>query len=100
MIDFLQPGWMYAAAGIALPVAVHLWNVRRGKVLKVGSVALLLQQTTKNTSSIQLHQLLLLVLRCMLMVLLALLLAKPLWVGNSRYAAGWVLLDKNDVPQT
>jgi hypothetical protein len=41
MLHLLQPIWLAAMAAISFPVAVHLWNDRRGKVLRIGSVALL-----------------------------------------------------------
>jgi hypothetical protein len=41
MLQLLEPIWLAAAAAISVPVAVHLWNDRRGKVLLIGSVALL-----------------------------------------------------------
>jgi hypothetical protein len=84
---------MFAAAGILIPIAIHLWNVRQGKILKVGSVALLAEQAIQNTSSIKLHELLLLLLRCLLILLLAVLLAKPQWLpANSAKEKGWVLV--------
>jgi hypothetical protein len=98
---FLQPVWMFAAAGIIIPIAVHLWNVRRGKVLKVGSVALLTAQAVKNTSSIKLNELLLLLLRCLLILLLAALLAKPQWAPTGRAKEkGWLLIPKQQFSQT
>lgn len=69
-------------------------------MLKIGSVALLTQDTVRNTSSIKLHDLLLLLLRCLLIILLAMLLAQPQWAANKNKQAGWVLIDKTDVQQT
>lgn len=91
---------MFAATGMIILVIIHLWNVRQGKVLKVGSVALLSKQTTKTTSSIKLHDLLLLILRCLLILLLAILLAQPQWTNTAAENKGWVLVDKNDMDET
>ncbi len=92
---------MWAAAGITIPVIIHLWNVQQGKILKVGSIALLAKDTTRNTSSIKLHELLLLLLRCLLIILLAMLLSQPLWRSTATGSQkGWVLIDKTDVHQT
>lgn len=86
---------MFAAAGILIPIAVHLWNVRQGKILKVGSVALLEQQALKSSSSIKLNELLLLLLRCLLIILLAVLLAKPQWQAAGKTGEkGWLLIPR------
>lgn len=84
---------------VAIPIAIHLFNVQQGKILKVGSVALLTKNAVTTTSRIKLHQLLLLLLRCLFIILLALMLAQPRWQGNSKQQ-GWVLLDKNNAQQT
>lgn len=86
---------MFAAAGILIPIAVHLWNVRQGKILKVGSVALLAEQALKSSSSIKLNELLLLLLRCLLIILLAMLLAKPQWqYAGKTGEKGWLLIPR------
>ena len=101
MFNLLQPIWMFAVAGIAIPIALHLWNVRQGKVLKVGSVALLTEQPVKNSSSIKLNELLLLLLRCLLITLAAVLLAKPQWTPAKNTAKnGWVLIPKAEFSKT
>lgn len=85
--------------GIVAPIIIHLWNTQQGKILKVGSVALLTKNAVKSSSSIKLHELLLLLLRCLLIILLAALLSKPQWHSNKSAGKGWVLLDKNDAQQ-
>jgi len=81
--------------GVAIPIAIHLWNVQQGKILKVGSTALLTKDAVKTTSRIKLHDLLLLLLRCLFIILLSLLLAQPRWQGNTNKQQGWVLIDMN-----
>jgi len=96
----LQPGFLFLSLAVVVPVIIHLWYIQQGKVLKVGSVALLTKDITKTSSSIKLHDLLLLFLRCLLILLLAVLLSQPQWTGNTRKEKGWVLIDKGDVAQT
>jgi len=92
---------MYATAGIIIPVAIHLWNVKQGKILKVGSIALLTLNATKNTSSLKLNELLLLLLRCLMIVLLAVLLSQPQWkTARKNGQTGWVLINKEELKQT
>lgn len=96
MFQLLQPIWLWAISGIMVPVIIHLWNVREGKTLKVGSISLLQESARQHARSLRLKDLLLLLLRCLLIVVLAFLLAKPVWKkqlfsGNEK---GWVLIEK------
>ena len=80
-------------AGIAIPVIIHLWNNKQGKVLRIGSIALLEKGSRKQARSSRLSEWWLLLLRCLLFLLLALLLAAPLWRISSRQekTKGWIL---------
>ncbi|HEX8358105.1 MAG TPA: BatA domain-containing protein [Segetibacter sp.] len=99
MFQFLQPILLFAIAGIVVPVIIHLWNIKQGKTLKIGSIALLTQGSRRSAKSLKVTDLLLLFLRCLLLILLAFLLAKPVWqkklfAGNDK---GWILLEKEKV---
>lgn len=91
---FLHPIWFFALTAISIPVAIHLWNIRKGKTLKVGSIALITAGSQKRTVSRRLSELLLLLLRCLLLILLAFILAIPLWnrSNNSLKTKGWLLI--------
>jgi Aerotolerance regulator N-terminal len=93
MLHLLQPIWLAAMAAISVPVAVHLWNDRRGKVLRIGSVALLSGVTTRLAWSRRITQWLLLLLRCLLLLALAFLLAGPYWTRLAPEGKGWVLVE-------
>ena len=80
MLQFIQSIWLWAAAAIIIPVIIHLWNVKQGKTLKVGSIALFTESAELHASSVKLSQLLLLLLRCLILMVLAMLLAKPFYV--------------------
>lgn len=98
MFQFLQPIWLSALAGIAVPVIIHLWNQRPGKTLKVGSVSLVTESLQRYQNRIQLSEILLLILRCLLIGFIALALTGPQWrspVGSN--AKGWLLMDRKDV---
>ena len=88
---FLQPIWLAAMAGMILPVIVHFWNDRRGKVLRIGSIHLLEEASPRMSWSRLPSQWWLLLLRCLLVMALALLLAGPYW--EHRGPKGWVLAD-------
>ena len=90
MLQLLNPIWLVAMSGIVVPVAVHLWNDRRGRVLRIGSVALLEGVSKRMSWRRRISQWWLLVLRCLLLMALALFLAGPYWQRRPR-GRGWVL---------
>ncbi|HTE26699.1 BatA domain-containing protein [Flavitalea sp.] len=97
MLQFVNPIWLAAGIGITIPVIIHLWNVRKGKVLRIGSTLLMSDATQQNTSSLRLSQWLLLLIRCLMILFLAMLMAGPEWHANKqRNGKGWVLIDKKD----
>ena len=67
--------------------------------MQVGSIALMLQSDRQQAKSFRLKDLLLLLIRCLLIIILAILLArpqytKPLHVENTK---GWLLIEKEQV---
>ncbi|WP_299706599.1 BatA domain-containing protein [uncultured Pontibacter sp.] len=82
-MTFLSPYWLFAASAILVPIAIHLWNKRQGKTVKVGSLRWLEPSSSRRWSSIQLSDVWLLVLRCCILIVLAVALAKPVWEGAS-----------------
>jgi hypothetical protein len=93
--------WLYALAALSIPVAIHLWNIKRGKTLKVGSISLI-TAASRNSSNLKLHDLLLLLLRCLLLALVAFVLAIPLWQRhiNTFSIKGWMLMPKENLKET
>jgi hypothetical protein len=95
----LNPIWLFALAAISIPVVIHLWNIRNGKVLKVGSISLITAASRKSSRSLNLLDLLLLLLRCLLLIAIAFLLATPLWKQSNvnGKVKGWILLPKENL---
>jgi hypothetical protein len=102
LLQFLQPAWLLAGAAILLPILIHLWNVRQGKTLKIGSTLLLSENARQQARSFRVKDLLLLLLRCCIILLLAALLAAPVWRKDLdvKKKTGWVLLDKDHFTKT
>ncbi|MHA4846740.1 BatA domain-containing protein [Flavitalea antarctica] len=97
MLQFLNPIWLAAGAGIIIPVIIHLWNIRKGKVLRIGSTLLMTDATQQTSSSLRPTQWLLLLLRCLMILALAMLMAGPEWqIMKQKEKNGWVLVDKKD----
>jgi hypothetical protein len=90
VIQFLNPIWLAAAAAVVVPVILHMWNDRRGKVLRIGSVALLAEGVQRMAWRRRVSQWLLLLVRCLLLVAVAMLLARPRFDFGVR-VKGWVL---------
>ncbi|PSL46230.1 putative membrane protein (TIGR02226 family) [Chitinophaga niastensis] len=101
MLHLLQPIWMLMTAGISIPVFIHLWHQRPGKVLKIGSIQLLQAASLRHARSWRISEWWLLLLRCLLILLLAFLLSKPVWQQplTTRTQKGWVLMEPAAYPR-
>jgi len=76
-MSFLNPTYLWALLGLLIPIAIHLWSKKEGKTIKVGSIELLLESESKQTSSIKPNELWLLLLRMFIIALVAIVLAEP-----------------------
>jgi hypothetical protein len=98
MFQLLYPIGLLAAIGIILPILIHLWNIKSGKTLKIGSIAFLGVPSNQRSRSFKITDWPLLLLRCLLIGLLAFLLAKPAY--HKKLAAtdqgGWILVEKTN----
>lgn len=101
-MHFLTPIWLFAIAAISIPVLIHLWNIKPGKTLKVGSISLFNPGAQKSSRSFKLNDIPLFLLRCLLLVLLAFLLAVPVWQHTVKPAKtkGWLLMPKANITET
>lgn len=101
MFQLLQPIWLFALAGLSIPVIIHLWNQQPGKTLRVGSIALVAENAVTYKKRVRLAEILLLLLRCALLACIALALAAPVWrrpaVSSSK---GWVLMSRQQLTST
>jgi hypothetical protein len=71
--------WLFlaGAAAIALPILIHLLNKRKFKIVDWAAMDFLLDADKKNRKRIRLENLILLALRCLAVLLIGLLLARP-----------------------
>jgi N-terminal double-transmembrane domain len=74
-----HPTYLWALLGLLVPLAIHLWSKKEAKTIKIGSVQLLDESNSRQSSSIQLNELLLLILRMLILALVVLLMAGPQW---------------------
>src|SRR5579872_4244561 len=78
---FLHP-WYMAAGGalVSAPIIIHLINRMRFRRIRWAAMEFLLKSQKRNRRRLIIEQLILLALRCFLVVLAGLLVAR--WVGN------------------
>ncbi len=74
---FLNPTYLWALLGLIVPVAIHLWSKKKGKIIKVGSTKLFSETDSKKSKSIQFNEWLLLFLRMFIISLLVIIIAGP-----------------------
>ncbi len=100
-MQLLYPIGLFALAGLIIPVIVHLWNVKRGKTLKIGSISLLGESAKASSKSWHIKDWPLFILRCLLLILIAILLSQPYFkkVDGSKKQQGWVLVEKGQLKQ-
>ena len=96
-MSLLYPIGLFALAGLLIPLIIHLWNVKQGKTLKIGSIALLGVGAPLSSRSYRIKDWLLLLLRLLLITLLGFLLAGPYFMKKAvaRNEKGWVLIEKS-----
>ncbi|MDB5286410.1 MAG: hypothetical protein JWR05_1359 [Mucilaginibacter sp.] len=101
-MHFLSPIWFFALVALSIPIVIHLWNIKPGKTLKVGSIILISEASKTNRRSLKLVDILLFILRCLLLALLAFLLAAPVWqhLQTTEKVKGWVLLPKENLKES
>lgn len=102
MLQFLNPIGLFGISAILIPLIIHLWNVKTGKTLKVGSISLMGESSRQNSRSLKLIDLLLLLLRCLVIIAASLIWADPVWKTNTANApkSVWVLADRNELTET
>ena len=83
---FTNPSYLWALLGLLVPLAIHLWSKKEAKTIKIGSIQLLDESNSRQSSSIQLNEWFLLLLRMLIIALVVLLMAGPKWrtKGNQK----------------
>ncbi len=74
---FLNPWMLLGGLAVASPILIHLLNKRRFKIVQWAAMDFLFEADKKNRRRVQLENFILLMLRCLAMLLLALMLARP-----------------------
>ncbi len=78
-MNFLQPAYLWAFAGLLVPLAIHLLSRKEGRVIRIGSIRHIRETPTRQFRSVRLNEYLLLFLRCLLLG------------GLTLFMSGWYL---------
>jgi hypothetical protein len=82
-MTFLNFGALLGLAAISIPIIIHLLNQFQVKQVTWAAMRFLQESVQKNQRRLQLEDILLLILRCLLIALLILALSRPTWqTGN------------------
>jgi len=76
-MNFLNPAFLFGLSAAALPVAIHLFSRKKRKSIRWAATRFLAASVKKNQRHLQMDDLLLLALRCLLFGLFAFAFARP-----------------------
>lgn len=74
-MTFAYPSYLWAMAGLAIPLAIHLLSRKEGKVIRVGSLRHIEESNTSQFKSIRLNEVVLLLLRMLMVIALVLMMS-------------------------
>jgi hypothetical protein len=78
-MEWIQPAFFWGLLGISVPIAIHLWNGRRGKVIAWAATDWLSAKESQSNRSLKLEHWLLLLFRLLLLFFLVLVLVGLWW---------------------
>jgi hypothetical protein len=99
-MTFLNPGALLGLLAIGIPIVIHLLNKFQIKEVKWAAMRFLRESLEKNQRRLQLEDVLLLLLRCLLIALLILVLARPAYLSGvkmtgSHQVAAVIIIDNS-----
>src|ERR1700733_8335965 len=83
-MTFLNIGALFGLGAVAIPIIIHLLNQFQVKQVTWAAMRFLRESIEKNQRRLRLEDILLLLLRCLLVALLILALARPTWHSGAK----------------
>ena len=77
-MPFVEPILLWGALAVVIPVIIHFWHQKQGKPLPWAATQWLTEKQQQQSRGFRLDNILLLIIRSLLLILLAILLAQPL----------------------
>ena len=94
-MTFTQPFFLWALAGMIVPLAIHLLSRKEGKIVKVGSLRHMEESNTSRFKSVRINEILLLLARCLMIIWLSLFLSgAACTTSNTVSNSNWLVLEK------
>src|SRR6185295_13646026 len=87
-MSFLNPIMLFGVAAVSVPIIIHLLNRRKFQKVVWAAMRFLKLSVEQNQRRMQIEDMILLALRCLLLALLALALARPAILSNARDVFG------------
>lgn len=85
---FTSPLWLWGLGSVAVPIAIHLWRRQTPRVLPWGPMKFLRDVMNRHARRLRVESLLILLVRCLLLVVLALAVARPFVESDSPLDSG------------
>jgi len=89
-MTFLEPLMLIGLAAVSVPILIHLLNRRKARVVDWGAMRFLLDSLISRNRRIMIEELLLMILRCLILALLALAMAR-MFLPSASYVP-WFLV--------
>ncbi len=86
-MQFLQPPLLWGTLAIAIPIALHFWHQKKGKVIAWAATRFLFEKNQQSRRGLRLDQLLLLALRCLVLLTVVFLLSEPFFNNKTTATA-------------
>jgi hypothetical protein len=99
-MTFLNLGALFGLAAVSIPIIIHLLNRFQVREVTWAAMRFLRESLEKNQRRLQMEDILLLLLRCLLVALLVLALSRPTWqpgnhAGSSHQATAVLIIDNS-----
>ena len=89
--SFLHPALLWGALGVSVPIVIHLFSRRRFKIVEWAAIDFLFTAHRRSRKRVKMEHWLVLLLRCLALLLLALLVARPRFSPVARRGAAAAL---------
>lgn len=96
-MELLNPLMLWGSLGILIPILIHFWHQKKGKVIEWAATQFLIEKTLQQSRGIRLDNILLLIVRCLLLILLSFFLSKQLlkWLNEETVSKKIHLIQPN-----
>lgn len=90
-MTFLNQTMLFALAAAAIPILIHLFNRHKAKSIQWGAMQFLLASLVSRSRRILIEEIVLMALRCMLIALVVLAMARPFMPSRSALPPGLIV---------